>query len=72
MRIQVIVRFAEKCAFEHGNMSDEDYEQVRAQGVSEEEIIEIVALAALGTYLDVMADSLKLNVDDVIAQALAA
>jgi alkylhydroperoxidase family enzyme len=52
------------------NLSDADYDSVREQGVSDEEIVEIISLAALGNYLDTIADSLKLEVDDAIAQAL--
>lgn len=71
VRVQTIVRFAEKCAMDRLNLTDADYEEVRNQGVSDEEMVEIVALAALGNYLDTIADSLKLPVDDFIAQALA-
>ena len=71
VRVQTIVRFAEKCAMDRQNLTDADYEDVRNQGVSDEEMVEIIALAALGNYLDTIADSLKLPVDDFIAQALA-
>ena len=53
------------------SLTDADYEEVRNQGVSDEEMVEIIALAALGNYLDTIANSLKLPVDDFIAQALA-
>ena len=71
VRVQTILRFAEKCAFDRHNLTDADYDEVRDQGVTDEEMIEIVALTALSTYLDIIADSLKLDVDDVIKQALA-
>ena len=32
--------------------------------------MEIISLAALATYLNVIADSLKLDMDDVVATAL--
>ena len=71
MRVQTIIRFAEKCAIDRHSLNDADYELVRAQGVTDDEMIEIVGLAALCNYLDTIADSLKLEVDDMIAQALA-
>ena len=71
VRVQTILRFAEKCAFDRHNLTDADYDEVRDQGVTDEEMIEIVALTALSTYLDIIADSFKLDVDDVIKQALA-
>jgi alkylhydroperoxidase family enzyme len=52
------------------NLVGDDYENVREQGVSEEEIVEIISLAALGNFLDTIADSLKLDVDEAISAAL--
>jgi alkylhydroperoxidase family enzyme len=64
------VGFARKCATDRHSLVDADYENLREQGISDEEIVEIVSLAALGNYLDTIADSLKLEVDEAIAQAL--
>ncbi len=69
-RVQAIVAFAKKCATDRHSLGDADYENLREQGISDEEIVEIVSLAALGNYLDTIADSLKLEVDEAIAQAL--
>ena len=69
-RVQTIVAFAKKCATDRLNLVDEDYESVREQGVSDAEMVEIIALAALGNFLDTIADSLKLDLDEAIAQAL--
>ncbi len=69
-RVQAIVSFAKKCATDRHSLGDADYEKLREQGISDEEIVEIVSLAALGNYLDTIADSLKLEVDEAIAQAL--
>jgi uncharacterized peroxidase-related enzyme len=71
MRLQSIVKFAQKCARDRAHLSDADYETVRAQGVTETEILEIIALAALGNFLNTIADSMKLELDDAIAQMLA-
>ena len=70
MRVQAIVKFAQKCARDRAALGADDYESVRAQGVSEEEILEIIALAALANFLNTLADSLKLEIDDPIAQML--
>ena len=70
-RVQAIVQFAQKCAGDRLNLNEADYEAVREQGVSDEEIIEIIALAALGNLLDTFADSLKIELDSPIAEALA-
>jgi uncharacterized peroxidase-related enzyme len=70
VRIQSIVKFAQKCARDRAHLSDADYESVRVQGVSDQEILEIIALAALANFLNTIADSLKLEIDDPIAQML--
>ncbi len=69
-RVQEIVKFAQKCAGDRLNLVEADYDAVRQQGVNDEEIIEIIALAALGNYLDTLADSLKIELDTMIAEAL--
>lgn len=70
VRVQTIIEFAIKCATDRASLGDDDFENVRAQGVTDEEIIEIISLAALGNYLNTTADSLKLKLDDTVAQAL--
>jgi uncharacterized peroxidase-related enzyme len=69
-RIQAIVRFALKCAHDARNLTEADYEQVREQGISNEELIEIIALAALANYLDTLADATKVDIDSAFAHFL--
>ena len=69
-RVQAIVTFAVKCALDPQGLAAGDYDAVRAQGVSDEEIIEVISLAALGNYLDTLADALKVPVDSVFRDAL--
>ena len=69
-RVQAIVSFAVKCAMDPQGLAAGDYDAVRRQGVSDEEIIEVISLAGLGNYLDTMADALKVEVDSVIRDAL--
>jgi uncharacterized peroxidase-related enzyme len=69
-RVQAIVRFAQRAALDPQGLGESDYQEVREQGVSDGEILEIIALAALGNYLDTVADAMKIDVDSVIAEAL--
>lgn len=69
-RVQVIVRFAQKCALDPQNLQSLDYETVRAQGIGDQELMEIIALAGLGNFLDTLADGMKVEVDSVFAEAL--
>jgi uncharacterized peroxidase-related enzyme len=69
-RVQEIIKFAVKCANDPMNLSEADYDRVREQGISEEELMEIVGLSALGVYLIILANGMKIEVDSVIQEAL--
>ena len=56
------IRFALKAAIEPTTLSASDFDGLRDEGMSDEEI---VALAALGNYLDTVADAMHLDIDDV-------
>ena len=71
-RVQAIVAFAVSAAKAPKSLTNDDYDKLRDMGVSESEIVEIVTLAALGGYLDSISDALKIDVDEMIAQGLAA
>lgn len=71
-RVQAIVAFGVKAAMSSGDLTDADYDKLRDMGISDGEIVEIVALAGLGVYLNIVADALKIEVDDMIKQGLAA
>ena len=67
---RAIVKFAQKCALDPQGLAEADYEAVREQGVSDVGLMDIIALAALGNYLDTMADAMKIDVDAVFTEAL--
>jgi uncharacterized peroxidase-related enzyme len=69
-RIRLTIEFAIKVARSPKELRREDYDNLRAYGVSEEELVEIIHLASLGSSGDVLADALKVEVDDVVVQAL--
>jgi alkylhydroperoxidase family enzyme len=70
-RVRVIIRFAQRCAMNPYEVSESEFEKVRDCGISNEELVEIVSLAALGNYIDTLADALKLETDDMFARELA-
>jgi uncharacterized peroxidase-related enzyme len=69
-RVQAIVKFAQKCALDPQSLQEADYEAVREQGIGDQELMEIIALAALGNFLDTLADGMKVEVDSVFKEAL--
>ena len=70
-RIQAVIQFAVQCALDPQSLTAEDYDRVRAQGVSDEELVEIIFIAGIANFSDTLADALKIEVDKETAQALA-
>lgn len=70
VRLRAIIEFAVKCAVDPQRLLTEDYDQVRAQGVSEEELLEIIFIAASANFADTLADGLKIQVESMVMQAL--
>lgn len=69
-RVRSIIRFALKVAHNPQGVARADYDELRSHGLSEEEIIEIVMLAAVGQLNDILADALKIDVDTAVADGL--
>ena len=70
-RIRATIQFALKVARSPKALVREDYDALRAQGVSDEELVEIIQLAAMASSGDVLADALKIEVDPAVSEALA-
>lgn len=69
-RLQAIIQFALQCAFDPQSMTAADYERVREQGITDDEMAQIIFLAALGNFNDTLADSFKIEIEPVILEAL--
>ena len=69
-RVRVIIEFALKVAEKSQQLTREDYDTVRDEGVSDEELVEIIYVTGLAVFNDIMADAFKVEVDDPIQQAL--
>jgi uncharacterized peroxidase-related enzyme len=60
-RVQEIIKFAVQCALHPQSLTEADYDRLRDQGVSDEELVEIIGWAAVAIYNDTVSDSLKLG-----------
>jgi uncharacterized peroxidase-related enzyme len=69
-RVRAIIQFALKVAIDPQGLVAEDYERVREQGVSDEELLEVIVIAGVANFADTLADALKLEVDPMVAEAL--
>jgi alkylhydroperoxidase family enzyme len=48
----------------------EDFDRVREQGITDEELVEIILVAAAANYVDTLADTFKIEVDPMVTEAL--
>jgi alkylhydroperoxidase family enzyme len=69
-RLRVIIQFALKCALDPQGLTAPDYERVREQGINDDELTQIIFLAALANFNDALADSLKIDPEPGVMEAL--
>ena len=60
-RAQEIIKFAVKCALNPQSLVEADYDRMRDQGISDEELVEIIGWAAVAMFNDTISDSVKLG-----------
>ncbi len=70
LRIRAIMEFAVKAAKKSKEVTAEDYENLRNLGVSNNEIMQIVFIAGIAVFNDILADSFKIEVDPEVNEAL--
>jgi uncharacterized peroxidase-related enzyme len=69
-RIRTIIAFALKVSHDPLAIDAQDFERLRDQGITDEEIVEIALNAAGATFFDILADSLKVQVEPAVAETL--
>jgi len=69
-RIRVIIAFALKAARNAREMDAEDFDRLREQGVTDDEIMEILLVAAMSRYTNTLSDALQIDVDPAVTETL--
>lgn len=69
-RVRAILQFSTKMVHTPHEVEEQDFESLRDHGLSDEEIMEIVMISAVGQMNDILADTLKIDVDAMIVDAL--
>lgn len=70
VRLRTIIQFALQCAFGAQSLTADDFNRVREQGISDDEMAQIIFLAALANFNDTLADSFKIEVEPAVLEAL--
>ena len=58
-----MIHFAVRCATDPASLTAADYDALRAQGITDAELVEIVAMSAFAVYATIVADALKVDID---------
>jgi uncharacterized peroxidase-related enzyme len=69
-RIRAIIAFSLKAARDPQGMEAEDFDRLRDLGVSDEEIMEIILVAAMSRYTNTLSDVLQIDVDSAVTETL--
>lgn len=67
-KLKDIVMFGIKCARDPKSLSGLDFNTLRDHGLDDEEIMELIAMAGLALYLNVIADATAIETDSLFAQ----
>lgn len=60
-----MILFALKCSSDPQSLTDEDYEQLRRHGLKQSEIVELIGMAALAVYANIIADATAMDQDEM-------
>lgn len=67
-KVRAIILFGLKCAGDPQSLTDADYEGLRGHGLEQSEIVEIVSMAALAVYANIIADATGMQADEMFTQ----
>jgi uncharacterized peroxidase-related enzyme len=71
-RTQEIIKFALKVAQNPQGLVAQDYQRVRDSGVTDDEIVEIIMIAAIANYTNTLSEAIKVPVESRVSSALGA
>jgi uncharacterized peroxidase-related enzyme len=66
-KLREMMRFALKCSREPRSVTSSDHSHLQSFGLSEKEILEIISMAGLAVYANILADSTGMEADDMFA-----
>jgi len=62
-KVRTMILFALKCSRDPQALGAADYEELRDVGLKESEIVELIAMAGLAVYANIMADATRVEAD---------
>jgi uncharacterized peroxidase-related enzyme len=66
-KVRDMILFGLKCSRDPQSISQDDYEKLQSHGLSQAEILELIAMSGLAVYANIMADATGMEADGVFA-----
>jgi uncharacterized peroxidase-related enzyme len=66
--LRAMILFGLKCARDPQSLTDEDFASLKARGLREAEIVELIAMAGLAVYANIMADATEVEADTMFGE----
>ena len=66
-KVRTMILFALKCSRDPQALGTSDYEDLRDVGLRESEIVELIAMAGLAVYANIMADATRMEAEEMFA-----
>jgi len=67
-KVRAIIMFGLKCARNPQSLGAEDFAALRAHGLRQSEIVELISMSALAVYANIVADATAVESDDMFSQ----
>jgi uncharacterized peroxidase-related enzyme len=67
-KVRDIIRFGVKCARDPQSLSAEDFGTLKSHGLRQSEIVELISMAGLAVYANILADATGVEADEMFGQ----
>ena len=67
-KVRAIITFGLKCARDPQSLNEEDFAALRAHGLRQSDIVELISMSALAVYANIVADATAVDSDDMFGQ----
>ena len=67
VKVRTMIHFALKCSRSPQSLTSDDYDSLRDVGLKESAMVELIAMAGLAVYANIMADATRVESDQMFA-----
>ncbi len=64
-KVRDMIDFAVRCSRDPGSLAEPDFENLKKHGLKQSEIVELIAMAGLAVYANIIADATAMDADEM-------